>query len=160
MSDTSYNEPSGRAMPKRTTLERRPIQDQRILELLIADYPNWVPLPKILALGVAQYNARIWTLRHKRGYDIQNRLVDLPDGRKGGEFRLASLLPDPRIAESPALVPASPTPRTKSSKQLLMEKVEKAEKVTPDDNAGLFDGDRSWQEATAIEREMRTRERD
>ena len=95
-----------------TGLERRPIQEDQILRVLIDACPNWVPLPRILDLHISQYSARIWTLRNKLGYEIENRLVDLPDGRRGGEFRLRSLLPNPRIAESPALVPATPTPRS------------------------------------------------
>jgi len=36
------------------------------------DKEGWVALPKILALGVAQYNARLHELR-RRGYDIRNK---------------------------------------------------------------------------------------
>ncbi len=75
---------------RRTRLERRPTQDEQILRLLTEAYPNWVALPEILRLGISQYGARIWTLRHRRGYDIENEVVSLPDGRRGGRFRLVS----------------------------------------------------------------------
>jgi hypothetical protein len=80
--------------PKRTSLERRPTQEERILNLLVEAYPRWVELPEILRLGISQYSARIWTLRHERGYDIENEVVILPDKRRGGRFRLTSLAPE------------------------------------------------------------------
>lgn len=47
-------------------------QCKMILELLRKTPGEWVPLPKILDLGVAQYNARVWDLR-KKGFVIENR---------------------------------------------------------------------------------------
>jgi hypothetical protein len=110
MSKPPYNQPSGSTRPKRTTLERRGTQAQRLLQVLIAAYPGPVSLPAILGISpkISQYSARIYELRHRRGYDIRNESVPLPDGTKGTVFRLASLLPDPRIAESPALASAIP----------------------------------------------------
>lgn len=46
-------------------------QEQRILALLRAQAGKWVPLPMILDLGIAQYNARIYALRRK-GHRIEN----------------------------------------------------------------------------------------
>jgi hypothetical protein len=46
-------------------------QRGRILELLIRR-GNWVPLPELLALGIAQYSARIHDLR-ALGFRIENR---------------------------------------------------------------------------------------
>ena len=153
MTHISYKEGCDRATPKRTTLERRRTQDQEILELLIGEYPQWVPLPRILALGISQYSARIWTLRHKRGYHIENKLVDLPGGGKGGMFRLVSLLPNPEIAASPALVPASPTPRTKHSNN-------HPERPQPWAAKGLFANDPAWQAEETMRRQLQERRYD
>jgi hypothetical protein len=46
-------------------------QRGRILGLLIGARGSWVPLPEILALGIAQYNARIFELR-RLGFSIQS----------------------------------------------------------------------------------------
>jgi hypothetical protein len=53
-------------MPDRRT------QEERILAVLSANFGRDVPLPEILALRIAQYNARIKGLR-SRGYDIRSR---------------------------------------------------------------------------------------
>ena len=45
-------------------------QHERILLILIPY--EWIPLPKILALHIAQYNTRIKELR-QQGYYIENR---------------------------------------------------------------------------------------
>jgi hypothetical protein len=50
----------------------RGTQKQRMLEKLQANYGQWVPLPEILALGIAQYGARLFELR-RAGYEIENR---------------------------------------------------------------------------------------
>ncbi len=60
-------------------------QQCRILELLRED-GGWVPLPRILALGVAQYSARIYELR-RQGHEIQNR-VEWVGGKRHSWFRL------------------------------------------------------------------------
>src|SRR5258708_1950577 len=41
------------------TLDSRGTQRSRILKLLIEARGNWVPLMDLLALGIAQYNARV-----------------------------------------------------------------------------------------------------
>ena len=48
------------------------IQRSRLLECLISARGGEVELPEILALGIAQYNARIYELR-KLGFRITNR---------------------------------------------------------------------------------------
>jgi len=145
--------PNPHESPKRSRLEQHPTQDQVILNLLITAHPVWVPVPKILATGISQYSSRIWTLRHKRGYDIENRLVDLPGGRKGGEFRLKSLLPNPEIAASPALVPSSPTPRTSVRKPV-------PQPSRPAVADGLFANDPAWNAENALQRQLRERRDD
>jgi hypothetical protein len=43
-----------------------------VLALLRSRTGSWVPLPEILALGVAQYGSRILELR-RQGHHIENR---------------------------------------------------------------------------------------
>lgn len=62
------------------------IQQQKILALLRSKEGEWVSLPEILALGVAQYNARIHELRGQ-GYEITNR-TRVEDGIKKSWYRL------------------------------------------------------------------------
>jgi hypothetical protein len=50
----------------------KPCQRDRLFTLLKDRAPNWASLPEILALGIAQYNARIYELRHL-GHRIENR---------------------------------------------------------------------------------------
>jgi hypothetical protein len=47
-------------------------QRDRLLDLLKRRHLQWIPLPDILALGIAQYNARIYELR-RIGYGIENK---------------------------------------------------------------------------------------
>jgi hypothetical protein len=49
---------------------------------------GWVPLPDILALGIALYNARIFELR-RLGFFIENRTEEI-DGVRHSWFRLVS----------------------------------------------------------------------
>jgi len=67
-------------------IHRNTIQSERILTLLRSVHGAWVPLPDILALGIAQYNARIFELR-KRGLNIENR-IEAVDGVRCSWFRL------------------------------------------------------------------------
>jgi len=67
-------------------------QTQRglILRLLIDARGEWVPLPEILALGIAQYNARVFELR-RLGFAIENRSETDPEtGVRHSWFRLSS----------------------------------------------------------------------
>lgn len=65
--------------------DSRATQRGRILELLIDARGEWVPLPKIVACA-AQYNARIFELRHL-GFRIKNRTREV-GGEKHSWFRL------------------------------------------------------------------------
>jgi hypothetical protein len=47
-------------------------QRDKLLAALSLRAPEWVPLPQILELGIAQYNARILELR-RQGFRIENR---------------------------------------------------------------------------------------
>jgi hypothetical protein len=78
-------------------------QRARILRLLIDAHGAWVPLPQILALGIAQYNARLWELR-RLGFVIENKSESV-DGARHSWYRLVS---------SPG-APA-PTPKPEASK--------------------------------------------
>lgn len=67
----------------------RKTQRDRILRLLVEAHGEWVPLPQILALGVAQYNARIFELR-RLGFNIENRSEsDTVTGVRRSWFRLS-----------------------------------------------------------------------
>jgi hypothetical protein len=70
--------------PTPTLFEPRPTQAQRILALL--DGGEWIPLPRILSLGIAQYNTRIWELR-QAGHAIENRTEER-DGQRHSWYRL------------------------------------------------------------------------
>ncbi|SRR6266849_1161166 len=61
-------------------------QSARILRLLIDARGGWVSLPEIMACA-AQYNARLWTLRHRMGFNIENR-TECIDGVRHSWFRL------------------------------------------------------------------------
>jgi hypothetical protein len=69
-------------------LGTRNTQRGDILRLLIEAKGGWVPLPEILALGIAQYNARIFELRGL-GFNIENRTeTDAETGARHSWFRL------------------------------------------------------------------------
>lgn len=48
-------------------------QRQKIKELLKRRPNKWIPLYEILQLGVAQYNARLFELRHNDNMIIENK---------------------------------------------------------------------------------------
>ena len=56
----------------------RPIQRQRILDLLSSRSGQWVPLPQLLDLRISQFGARILELR-REGYQIENRTESVKD---------------------------------------------------------------------------------
>jgi hypothetical protein len=62
-------------------------QTARIVELLAAKRGQWIPLPEILGLGIAQYSARIHTARHELGLRIENRTEGI-EGVRHSWFRL------------------------------------------------------------------------
>ena len=86
-----------------------------------------VPLPRVLALHISQYSSRVWDLRHKCGYTIENgpekgnpdhtwfRLVGhrTPDAPKaeviGAELR-AELKAGKNMPDGLSSTPALPTP--------------------------------------------------
>ena len=86
-----------------TTRETRPTQETRILALLQASWPEWVPAPTLAAVSL-QYAARIHALR-KRGWLIANR-IETKNGIKRGFYRLG---PRP-IPPSSELRPAKRAP--------------------------------------------------
>jgi hypothetical protein len=57
---------------------------EKILELFEARPNQWIPLPTILRLGVAQYNSRILELR-RAGYIIENK-TEYAEGVKHSWF--------------------------------------------------------------------------
>ena len=72
-------------------------QREKLLRLL--QEGGWVDLPRILELGIAQYNTRIWELRRElepKGYRIESRVVH-SNGRVRSWFRL--LPPQPAQGE-------------------------------------------------------------
>lgn len=64
-------------------------QRQKILDLLLAAHGGWIPLPAVLALGVAQYNARIFELL-ALGFRIENRTERDANGKVLSWFRLTA----------------------------------------------------------------------
>ena len=71
-------------------------QEKRILHLLSASYPSWVPAPSLAKISL-QYCRAISALR-KIGWEIANRVEHHHDGTKHGFYRLATPLtfPNPR----------------------------------------------------------------
>ena len=78
-------------------------QRAAILRLLLDAKGSWVPLPEILALGIAQYGARIHELR-RMGFSIENKTERIA-GARHPWFRLLGDVPTP---ETPK--PESPEP--------------------------------------------------
>jgi hypothetical protein len=79
-------------------------QRAAILRLLIDARGAWVPLPQILALGIAQYNARLWELR-RLGFVIENKSESV-DGVRHSWYRLVSSPGPP--ASTPKPEPSKP----------------------------------------------------
>jgi len=63
-------------------------QRDQILALLINARGSWVPLTEIIPLA-AQYNALFHEIRHKRGFNVENRTQEV-DGIRHSWFRLIS----------------------------------------------------------------------
>ena len=84
-------------------LVQRKTQAAALLRLLIDAHGSWVPLPKILALGIAQYNARILELR-RLGFVIENKTERI-DGARHSWFRL---LDSPAWKDRPAAMTGLP----------------------------------------------------
>lgn len=64
----------------------RGTQRAQLLRFLEQNAGQWVPLPRVLELGIAQYNARIFELR-RMGHQIENR-VEHCNGVVHSWFRL------------------------------------------------------------------------
>ena len=81
-------------------------QRDRILNLLQSRPGQWIPLPEILDLGIAQYSARVFELR-REGHNIENRTERAGESRRSW-FRLVlgdarpNPPPKPSAAEQPA----------------------------------------------------------
>lgn len=60
-------------------------QNDRLKSLFLSKPNEWVPLHTILSMGIAQYNARIYELRHS-GMEIEN-MTRKEDGGVHSWFR-------------------------------------------------------------------------
>ncbi|MGH9503832.1 MAG: hypothetical protein ACRD20_13345 [Terriglobales bacterium] len=67
-------------------MSRKASHSERILNLLQASWPNWVPAPELAKISL-QYSARIFSLR--KHFEIANK-VEIRNGTKCGFFRLGS----------------------------------------------------------------------
>jgi hypothetical protein len=81
-------------------------QRARILRPLIEARGGWVPLPEILALGIAQFGARIFELR-RTGFNIENKIERDDSGVVHSWYRLVKDLPKAELPE-----PAPPKPES------------------------------------------------
>ena len=68
-------------------------QRAAILRLLVDAKGGWVALPDVLALGIAQYNARILELR-RLGFVIENK-TERVHGARHSWFRLVNSAAEP-----------------------------------------------------------------
>ena len=67
-------------------------QQQAIFNVLRDRAGEWVPLPEILKLGIAQYGARLLELR-RMGYAIENKTIEIINGQRHTAFRLVAQKP-------------------------------------------------------------------
>ncbi len=79
-------------------------QEAKILDLLKQARGEWVGLPAILGLGIAQHSARLWALRHLHGLQIENKTKRV-NGVRQSWYRLLS----PKVPAPPASQPPQPT---------------------------------------------------
>ncbi|MGH9492916.1 MAG: hypothetical protein ACRD2K_05395 [Terriglobales bacterium] len=68
-------------------------QQVKIYTVLALRAGQWVPLPELLSIGVAQYNARILELR-RQGLTIENKTA-VVNGQRHSWFRLIPRPPRP-----------------------------------------------------------------
>src|SRR5438128_11012776 len=78
---------AGSAARGRSNMSAQRSQEDRILWLLQAAWPNWTPALELTRLS-HQYNARVFSLRAKN-WQLENK-VDVCDGMKHGYCRLAT----------------------------------------------------------------------
>jgi hypothetical protein len=93
--------------------DSRTTQRSRILALLIGARGAWVPLREILALGIAQYNARLFELR-RMGFVLQNR-VERRDGQRYSFFRLVASTTQVATSPPPKGEPSGLPPESTAS---------------------------------------------
>lgn len=78
--------------------KRHSTQCDRLLALLKSRAPEWVPLPEVMDVAGAQYNARVFELR-SLGHVIMNRTQEF-DGVRKSWFRLTTkTFPAPRAPQ-------------------------------------------------------------
>ncbi|HEY6387280.1 MAG TPA: helix-turn-helix domain-containing protein [Candidatus Acidoferrum sp.] len=85
-------------------MSARQTQRDRLLALLHSRENEWVPLPEILALGIAQFGARILELR-RAGFDIANKIERDESSVVHSWYRL---LASPKNPEAPKPETAMP----------------------------------------------------
>ena len=61
-------------------------QRDELRELFKRKPNQWIPLPEIMGLGIAQYGARILELR-REGMDIENKVMGTVNGQRHTAFR-------------------------------------------------------------------------
>jgi hypothetical protein len=83
---------------------RAKTQRAAILRVLLDAKGAWVPLPQILALGIAQYNARILELRRHLGFVIENK-TERVNGARHSWFRLVKSAAPSASRPTPESVP-------------------------------------------------------
>jgi Helix-turn-helix domain len=115
----------------------RKTQRARILRLLIDARSSWVPLHEILALGIAQFGARIFEMR-RMGFLIENRIKRDDSGAVHSWYRLVN---SPAPAESQAVATPASSPVTSSSSADWYERQsgQKRAPLKPRDELPLFD---------------------
>ena len=62
--------------------------EEKILWVLQAAWPNWTPAPDLARIALG-YGRAIHSLRHKKGWLITNR-IEIVNGKRHGFFRLGS----------------------------------------------------------------------
>ncbi|HEX3322301.1 MAG TPA: hypothetical protein VHR84_16465 [Terriglobales bacterium] len=71
---------SKRGLPKSRTY--------RLLSRLLETEPDeWIPAPDLAKIGGLQLNARLWELRHRLKFDIENKIESI-GGEKRSWYRL------------------------------------------------------------------------
>lgn len=109
-------------------------QEGKILWLLQSAWPGWVPAPELAKISL-QYSARIFSLRRRRGWLIENR-VRTVDGKKHGEFRLGS---KPVASSAELRRDAEPSPAPADSRAL-----QEKQSRSPSPESGRRDQAREW----------------
>ena len=80
-------------------------QVQKLRALMFSREGQWVPLPDVQALGIAQHGARFKELREElapRGYRIENKMEHGTDGIVRSWYKLTHSAPAPPAKPEPA----------------------------------------------------------